>query len=476
MRYVPEFIVRAYDRTPPWSRSVASSLYGWVKTLREDTPQFRDRLRELEASQGWGIGRLEELQAERVQRLIAHAARSVPYYRRLFSDHGINPGQIQTPQDLSRIPPLKKEVVRSNPTLLLAEGTDVRRLRTESTSGTTGSPLRIFIDGDTYDYHRAVQWLHHAWAGYTHREWIGVLAGYKVIPVDHQRPPFWVTNYAGRQVHFSSYHLHRKWVPSFVRKIRSSGIRFLVGYPSAIGLLARHVLELGDSIPLQAVFLSSEPVLPWQTDAIRSAFGASIFHYYGSTERAAAAVSCGQAEEPGSMHVAMEICVVEVAPDPETPTLRRIFGTSLTNFTMPLIRYETGDVTTDVVKPCACGRGHRRIGPIETRTADYLTGSSGSLISPWLVTRVFSPEKVVAGFQIVQHEMGRLIVRVVPGPGFSATDEERLRRNIQAQVGSGMTVTFEQVAAIERTSNGKVRVVISTLEGNRTEAMAKRDG
>lgn len=463
MRYVPDALLRAYDRSPGWSRSIGSSAYGLFKRFREETPRFRAFLRALEESQSWSRGQLEELQAARLRRIVRHAVQSVPYYRRLFSEHGISAAQIQGPADLHLIPLLSKETVRTRQAELLAEGADRRRLRRESTSGTTGSPLSIWIDDTTYDQHRAAQWLHHGWGGYTHREWIGVLAGYKVVPPARHHPPFWVTNYPGKQVHFSTYHLNPEWIPAYVRKLRSSRVRFLLGYPSAIGILARQMVARGETVPLEAVFLSSEPVYPWQAEAIRAAFGATICHYYGSTERAVSAGSCPETAESGEMHVNMELCVAEVVPDATAPDRHLLVGTSLTNFMMPLLRYETGDITTGIAGICRCGRQHQRIGPVETRTADYLLGANGSIISPWLVTRVFSPERVVDAFQIVQSDAHHITVRIVPGRGYSGADEDRLREKIEAQVGPGMTISFEHVTEIERTKNGKIRVVVSLM-------------
>lgn len=463
MRYVPDIVRRVYDRTPVWSRSAASSLYGFVKQAREDTARFRQFLRELERTQTWTRSRLEDLQGERLRTLVSHAARRVPYYRSLFSEHGISAGQIQTPDDLCRIPLLTKETLRTRQADLLAEGTDVSSLRSESTSGTTGTPLTVFIDDDTYLWHRAAQWLHHRWAGYTHREWIGIFAGYRVLPASRSRPPFWVTNVAGRQIHFSTYHLNPRWIAAYIRKIRSTRLRFLLGYPSAIGVLAKEILALGETVPLQAIFLSSEPVYSWQKDAMREAFGAALCYYYGSTERVLSAGSCLEQSEGGWMHVAMEIGLAEIVRDPTIPDQELVVGTSLTNLTMPLIRYGTGDVTTRGNDPCRCGRAHQLLGPIATRTADMLVTPAGSIISPWLVTRVFSAEKTVRAFQIVQHGVSSLTVKVVPAQGFGPAVERRLRTDLLAQMGPGMSVQFETVADIERTSGGKVRVVKSEI-------------
>jgi len=460
MRYVPDALVVIYDHAPVWTRSVASTLYGVLKHWRESGPVFQKFLAELEESQWWSRERLAELQADRLRALVRHAAETVPYYGRVFAAHGIVASQIQTPDDLSRLPVLGKETVRREGRNLISRRVAMRDLQGESTSGTTGKPLTLWLDRQAYLAARAAQWLHHRWAGYSHREWIGILAGYNVVPQRRQRPPVWTINREGRQVHFSTRHLRAPLMTAMATKMREQKIQFLLGYPSAIGLFARHLLAHSESLPLLGVFLSSEPVYQWQSEAMEKAFGAPLFNYYGQAEKALTAASCGHGLE---MHLNMELSIAEFTLHPAIEGRQLLLGTSLLNYGMPLIRYELEDVTHEVTGPCRCGREHPRIGPVETHSDDFIVSSDGSMIPPSLFYIPFQGVRGVTSSQIVQEDTGRVTVNLVADPEFTPDEERRLLHSLSMTLGTGMKVAVRRVPEISRTTSGKFRFVVSKV-------------
>lgn len=460
MRYVPDLIVRLFDHAPVWSRSVFSTGYGLLKNSREGGRQFQDYMKELRETQWWPVSQLEELQSDRLRRLIQHAATTVPYYGRVFAEYGIAASQIQSRDDLKKLPTLSKDTVRRERNSLIAKTYRLRDLRPESTSGTTGTPLTVFMNREAYLYAKAAQWLHHEWAGYTHQEWLGVLAGYNVISMTRRKPPFWATNFAGRQVHFSTRHLKPDYFSAFVDRLRSSRIEFLLGYPSAISLLARHITATGDHVPLRAVFLSSETLYGWEIEAIRAAFGCPVFNYYGQAERAVTATSCGSSLE---MHLNMEMSLAEYEGNGAGENRVRIVGTSLMNYGMPLIRYELHDFTSRCSGPCPCGRQHDRIGPVETLVDDYLVGADGALISPSLAYLPFQRVRGIISSQLVQEEVGRITVNVVVNELFTKGEESTLRNELVSAVGAGTEFAMQRMESIPLTANGKFRFVISRV-------------
>ncbi|MBE9505966.1 MAG: phenylacetate--CoA ligase family protein, partial [Chloroflexi bacterium] len=79
-------------------------------------------LAELEESQWWPRERIEELQAERLQRLIRYAYDHVPYYRRLMNERGLTPRDITSAADLPKLPILTKDIIRDNLEAMCSEG------------------------------------------------------------------------------------------------------------------------------------------------------------------------------------------------------------------------------------------------------------------------------------------------------------------------------------------------------------------
>ena len=90
--------------------------------------------------------RLEAMRDQRIRRMVTYAARTVPYYREWFARAGIDPGHIKGAADLDRLPVLDKDLVRTRPSLFIAETPAAQRALPFTTSGSTGIPLEIRHD------------------------------------------------------------------------------------------------------------------------------------------------------------------------------------------------------------------------------------------------------------------------------------------------------------------------------------------
>ena len=57
----------------------------------------------------------EAVQTERIRTMVAHAHRTVPFYRSWLDRHGLVPGDFRSPSDLARLPPIDKNLYRKIP-------------------------------------------------------------------------------------------------------------------------------------------------------------------------------------------------------------------------------------------------------------------------------------------------------------------------------------------------------------------------
>jgi len=467
MRYTSNKIVELYDRSPIWSRSFASTAYGFLKDRKEKTKLFWQCLAELEETQWWSLEKLQDLQSQRLKKLIKHCAENVPYYQKKFAEYGIIPSQIQTPDDLKKIPILDKETIRKNFDDFISKDVNPQKLRLQSTGGTTGKPLKVLMNEEVYFYQKAIQALHRSWGNFKYgKDWLGVLAGYKVVPVSRKKPPFWIINHYGKQIHFSSYHLSYDFLSSYVKKIKETKVKYLMGYASAIGFLANYVISTDEYIPLESVFLSSEPILDWQRKAIKKAFSCNIFDYYGQAECVISAINCDQSI---SLHQNMEVGLMEFEKINQNDNNCKIIGTSLVNYAFPLIRYDIGDVTSSIIYKCDCGREHIKIQPIETRVEDFIITPDGSTIPPPALTLPYHGIKGIISSQIIQNRVDTLLVKIVNNNQFTIQEKEKFIKNFKDCVGKNMKINIMEVKEIPRTANGKFRFVISELKDSQSK-------
>ena len=232
-------------------------------------PAFYRTYRLLKRSQWWTRERLEEYQLQKLGGLLNHAYENVPYYRRIFDERGLKPGDIQDFNDLRRLPFLTKEIIRDNLEDLKAGNYLSGKLEYVTTGGSTGVPLGFYYEKAVS---RAREWafIKSLWdrVGYNFRDRCAVIKGYVVNPASEGR--FWDYAMFGRWLILSSYHMTEENLPAYIEKIREFRPKYLQVFPSAITILARY-MKAGGIKPfpgLRAILCSSENFYPSQRELL----------------------------------------------------------------------------------------------------------------------------------------------------------------------------------------------------------------
>src|SRR5207237_7443085 len=136
--------------------------------------------------------------------------------------------------------------------------------------------------------------------------------------------------------------------------------------------------------------------------------------------------------------------------------------TDLSNFGMPLIRYQVGDVGVLSDRACPCGRGLPLLEAIEGREADYVVTADGQFVSGISLTENFAVlVPGVAQIQIVQEEVQRFLFRIVRAADFTAASERALGDLVAERFGRDTHYRCEFVDRIPQEPSGKYRFCIS---------------
>ena len=400
---------------------------------------------------------------ERLAFVLHRAATRVPYYREQWARRRAA-GDRAAHDVLANWPALPKDALRAAPRAFLADDCDPAQMYYEHTSGTTGKPLHLWHSRETLTaWYALMEARMRRWYGLGRDDRWAILGGQLVAPVERDRPPYWVWNFALRQLYLSAYHLAPDNIAAYLEAMRRHEVVYLLGYPSGLYTLARVALERGLAAPrLRAVIGNAEPLLAHQREAIGAAFGGPARETYGMAEYAAAASDC----EHGRLHVWPEAGHIEVLDDEgDAPrpagVAGRLIATALLNADMPLIRYETGDRATLAAGACACGRGLPVLAAIEGRVDDVIVTPDGRHIGR--LDPVFKADLPIHEAQIIQKTPDTLRVLYVPTAAYTPADGQALIGRIHDRVGGSMRVELEAVAAIPRTANGKFRAVVSEI-------------
>ena len=139
----------------------------------------------------------------------------------------------------------------------------------------------------------------------------------------------------------------------------------------------------------------------------------------------------------------------------------RIIGTGFHNFVMPLIRYDTNDMSKYAHEYCIfCENSNSLIfGDIEGRTSDYIIGSDNRKIS--ITGIIFGQHldefKNISKFQLIQYNPGEVNFNIVANRRLSHKDEISLKRKIESASDNTVLVSVNYVENLEKSTSGKFR-------------------
>lgn len=453
-----------YDHTPYWVQGLLLNAHALrIHRERYGAP-FEHTLSELGATQWFPDEKITEYQFLRLRKLFQHAYETVPFYAKLYEKHGVNPSNLQAIEDLKKFPLITREDVRNAKDDLISRKFRKRDLVHGHTSGTTGSPLSFYWDKNTCVYTNAIDWRQKQWAGVQYGDRIALFLGRTIVSTHRTRPPFWQEDRIHNMLWMSSFHLSEEYFAHYLKKLHQYRPLAVEGYPSTIYIVARYLKSIGQSLPVKAVFTSSETLLPLQRSLIEEWFEAPVFDFFGMAERVAFATQCPEAHE---YHLNFEYAVNEIVDAQGNPVEDGkegyLVGTSLLNYGMPFIRYKTSDVSAITTGPCSCGRHMPRLKGITTKDEDIVVTPEGKLISSSVLTHPFKPLDSVLESQLIQEEPDRLQVKIVPRSDFSDADSAPLISALRARVGPTIRIELEFVDSIPRTKSGKFRWVISKV-------------
>ncbi len=432
-----------YHRLPGPARTAVAGAHGARLRRWRYGPDTAALVGDALGREAWDRDRWEQWLEGRRAAVLAHAARTVPWYR-TAAHRG--PGH-----DLAGWPILEKAELRRRPEQFRAD--DAGRTYEEHTSGTTGTPLRLWWGrAAVRGWYALFEARGRGWHGVgRHQPW-ALLGGQLVVPGARRRPPYWVWTAPLKQLYLSAWHLSPATVTDYATALRRRRPTHVVGYPSALALLARFALDGGHTLPpVRVVLTNAEPLLDHQRAVIAEAFAAPVRDTYGLAELVAGASEC----ESGTLHLWPEVGEVEHLDGD-------LVATGLLNDAMGLVRYRTGDRVAGPVRwdPCACGRGLPTLPAVSGRSDDLVVTPDGRRLGR--LDPLFKADLPLVEAQVVQDRVDHLVLRVVPVRALTADDRRRLVARVRDHVGE-MTVDVDEVEAIERDAAGKFRAVISTV-------------
>jgi len=317
---------------------------------------------------------LEALQLKRLKDVLERVYASVPFYRQSFDKAGIRPSDIDSLQDLQRLPFTTKQDMRdSYPYGLFAAPMD-EIVRIHASSGTTGKPTVVGYTKKDIDN----------WADLMARTL--VTAGAHKGDIIHNAYGYGLFT-GGLGVHNGAERLGASVIPisggNTMRQLmimQDFGSTVLTCTPSYSLFMAEEAREAGIDFAKLKLRIGIFGAEPW-SDAMRAEIEGKLnltaLDIYGLSEIMGPGVAMECFEGKNGLHIWEDHFIPEII-NPDTGERVKdgergeLVITTITKQGIPLIRYRTRDISSLNFEQCVCGRTHARLARMSGRSDDML--------------------------------------------------------------------------------------------------------
>jgi len=416
---------------------------------------------------------LKKLQAKRLRQIVEYVYHQTPFYRRKLKDAGVSPDDINTLDDLKRLPFTTKTDLRDEYPFGTFAVPLEQVVRIHASSGTTGKPTV---------------------GGYTRKDietWAEVMArtvtscGVTSRDVAHNAYGYGLFT-GGMGFHLGFETIGATTIPMSggltrrqIMLMEDFGATVLTCTPSYSLVLAEEAADIGvnfkERMRLRAGIFGAEPWTEEMRGEIEEHLGLSAYDVYGLTEVIGPGVSI-ECEHHNGLHIQEDHFLPEVIDPDSGESLDyddegELVFTTLTKEAMPLIRYRTRDRTVLHGEKCPCGRTIVRMEKIRGRTDDMLI-VRGVNVFPSLVEKaLLSVDGLDPYYQIVvdraKDQLDKLEILVEANRRYfepidtRALDQLRdsAEQELLQTLGVGAVVKLMGPHSIER-SEGKAKRVV----------------
>ena len=399
--------------------------------------------------------------------MIAHAYRTVPYYRETMDRLGLKPSAIQTVEDLEKLPVIERLDVQKNPDYFVSTAQPKTKYFKLQSGGSTGEPCTI--------YHHSADLFQNAAHSIRERsimnKHIGKSMGYKeTILASRISSAAEIREYVRNNGFFpKGVGVERNFLSILdppeknLLEINNFQPDVLLSYGSYLEILFPYILKTGsDFHKPKLVMYGADGLSSSVRKLITETFQIPVFSSYQAIEALKIGFEC---EEHSGLHLNIDLYPVRIADEKgRSLTLGEsgdVILSNLINKATVLLNYRLGDITQIQKEPCRCGRTLPLMSFPQGRTDDWILLPSGKVLHPQSVRTIFTREKELWSYQVVQDDETRFRVFIVTSNPEQKQIQARITSRFVELFGQSVQVEISFVDSIARTSGGKTRVIIS---------------
>lgn len=413
---------------------------------------------------------MRNLQSYRLAKTVRHVYENVPFYKDLFDKHGIKPSDINSVQDLSKLPFTIKQDLRDNyPYNLFAVPQD-EVVRIHASSGTTGKQTVVGYTKNDIEAWSEITARALTAAGGDNKSYVQVSYGYGLFT-------------GGIGMHYGVEKIGATSIPTSVgntkrqiQVLQDFGSSILCCTPSYALIIAETMEEMGidkSEISLKAGIFGAEPWTDEMRYEIERKLGIKAFDIYGLSEIMGPGVSF-ECEYKNGMHINEDHFLPEII-DPDTGEVLpdgeqgELVFTCITKEALPLIRYRTKDIAVLSREKCECGRTLIKMSKPRGRSDDMLIIRGVNVFPSQIESVLLENKEISPHYQIIVDRKNNLdtvevLVEMSPNMAFDAVrlieeKEQSIKQSIESVLGISVKIRLVEPKTLTR-SEGKTQHVI----------------
>jgi phenylacetate-CoA ligase len=353
---------------------------------------------------------IKNYQLQKLKEQINYCYEKSRFYRKKFDDANLKPQDIQTLDDMQKIPFTTKGDLKDNYPFGMVVVSPDEIIEVHASSGTTGNPIIGAYTQNDMDVWQELMARSIYTTGGRAQDIINIAYGYGLFT-------------GGFGFHYGAQKIGAKIVPAScgmtqrqIKLIKDLEVTMLACTPSFAVYLSETMAHEGidpkKDLKLKRGLFGAEPWSSKIQERIECEMGIEAFDIYGLTELCGPGVSI-ECEEHAGLHIWEDHFIVETI-DPYTgevlPEGREgeLVFTTLTKTGMPMLRYRTRDISKIDISACRCGRTHARMARVSGRSDDMLIIRGVNIFPSQIEQAVMSFSELATQYLIVVDRPGAL--------------------------------------------------------------------
>lgn len=400
---------------------------------------------------------LKVIQEEKLKKLLLHAYTNVPYYKTILSESGVIENDEIHLENFSNIPILTKDILKKEFNNLKSKDIDKRHAFKNHSGGSTGEPTEFMQDKEYDDWNIANKM--------SYRNIVGHQIGMKEMRLwgserdflgDKEDPIIIIRNFFFNRKDLNAFRMTQEDMLKYCNIINKWKPLWIEAYTNPIYELAKFAEKKNIKMHSPLGIVSSAGTLyPEIKGKLEKVFNCSILNRYGSRE--VGDIACGLDE----LKVSTWNAKIEILKRNERDNLGKVIVTTLNNYSMPLIRYDIGDIAVESNK-----WGYLK--KIEGRESEMFRNRKGKVVTGLLFVHflgVVMNEGAIKQFQMIQKDYELIEIKVVVG---NRVEFEKIKKKVEELIDKAMEtkcrVIWTEVDNIPPLESGKYLYIKSEVK------------